>query len=82
MAVGPGSMNQNLTGSWGVSNPVYDQGKCIKCQKCWFICPEGCIRRHDDDSLEFDLRYCKGCGICAKVCPKEAISMRRKGASA
>lgn len=82
MAVGPGSMSQNMTGTWGVSNPLYDEDKCIKCQRCWFICPEGCIRRRDDDSLEFDLRYCKGCGICAKVCPKEAISMRRKGANA
>jgi pyruvate ferredoxin oxidoreductase gamma subunit len=79
MAVGPGSMSQNMTGTWGVSNPVYDDSKCIKCQRCWFICPEGCIRRHDDDSLEFDLRYCKGCWICAKVCPKGAISIRRKG---
>jgi 2-oxoacid:acceptor oxidoreductase gamma subunit (pyruvate/2-ketoisovalerate family)/2-oxoacid:acceptor oxidoreductase delta subunit (pyruvate/2-ketoisovalerate family) len=82
MAVGPGSMSQNMTGTWGVSNPVYDESKCVKCQRCWFICPEGCIRRHDDDSLEFDMRYCKGCGVCAKVCPKEAISMRRKGANA
>lgn len=82
MAVGPGSMSQNKTGSWGVSYPVYDQGKCIKCQRCWFICPEGCIRRAEDDSLTFDLDYCKGCGVCAKVCPKEAITIRRKGASA
>ena len=80
LAVGPGSMTQNLTGSWGVSAPVYDDSKCIKCQRCWFICPEGCIRRSDQGDLEFDLRYCKGCGLCAKVCPKDAISMRRKGA--
>lgn len=81
MLVGPGSMSQNLTGSWGVSNPVYDEGKCVKCQRCWFICPEGCIRRHGEE-LEFDLRYCKGCGLCAKVCPKQAITIRMKGARA
>lgn len=82
ISVGPGSMSQNLTGSWGVSEPIYDQGKCVRCQRCWFICPEGCVVRKEDDSLHFDLRYCKGCGLCAKVCPKEAIVMRRKGASA
>jgi 2-oxoacid:acceptor oxidoreductase gamma subunit (pyruvate/2-ketoisovalerate family)/2-oxoacid:acceptor oxidoreductase delta subunit (pyruvate/2-ketoisovalerate family) len=82
MAVGPGSMTQNLTGSWGVSNPIYDDSKCIKCQRCWFICPEGCVRRSDDGALQFDIRYCKGCGLCAKVCPKDAIQMKRKGAKA
>jgi len=81
MAVGPGSMSQNLTGTWGGANPVYDEQKCIKCQRCWFICPEGCVHRKDDDHVEFDLRYCKGCGLCAKVCAKEAITMRKKGAS-
>jgi 2-oxoacid:acceptor oxidoreductase delta subunit (pyruvate/2-ketoisovalerate family) len=82
MAVGPGSMTQNLTGSWGVSNPIYDDSKCIKCQRCWFICPEGCVRRSDDGALQFDIRYCKGCGLCVKVCPKDAIQMKRKGANA
>jgi pyruvate ferredoxin oxidoreductase gamma subunit len=82
MAVGPGSMTQNLTGSWGVSIPLYDDSRCIRCQRCWFICPEGCIRRSDDGALTFDTRYCKGCGLCAKVCPKDAIVMKRKGASA
>jgi len=82
MAVGPGSMRQNMTGTWGTSSPTYTRARCIGCQRCWFICPEGCIRRLEDDSLEFDLRYCKGCGLCAKVCPKEAIAMHRKGAGA
>ncbi|MBA4393978.1 MAG: hypothetical protein C0407_10540, partial [Desulfobacca sp.] len=25
--------------------------------------------------IGFDLDYCKGCGICARECPKEAIQM-------
>ncbi|MCG7840620.1 MAG: 2-oxoacid:acceptor oxidoreductase family protein, partial [Methanomassiliicoccales archaeon] len=79
MKVGPGSMSQNLTGTWGTSNPLYDQDKCIRCQRCWFICPEGCIIRKEDDLMEFDLRYCKGCGMCVKVCPKGAITILKKG---
>ena len=79
MKVGPGSMSQNLTGTWGSSYPLYDQDKCIRCQRCWFICPEGCIIRKEDDLMKFDLRYCKGCGMCAKVCPKGAITILKKG---
>jgi Pyruvate/2-oxoacid:ferredoxin oxidoreductase delta subunit len=26
-----------------------------------------------------DLDFCKGCGICAKECPKNAISMMPEG---
>jgi len=25
--------------------------------------------------LRIDLEYCKGCGICAEVCPTRAIAM-------
>jgi pyruvate ferredoxin oxidoreductase delta subunit len=27
----------------------------------------------------FDLDHCKGCGICASVCPKDAIEMVEEG---
>jgi Pyruvate/2-oxoacid:ferredoxin oxidoreductase delta subunit len=27
------------------------------------------------DHFEPDLRYCKGCGICARECPQQAITM-------
>jgi pyruvate ferredoxin oxidoreductase delta subunit len=29
----------------------------------------------EDGYYETDLFYCKGCGICAKVCAREAIAM-------
>jgi Pyruvate/2-oxoacid:ferredoxin oxidoreductase delta subunit len=29
--------------------------------------------------LEFDMFHCKGCGICAKVCPFGAIAMETVG---
>jgi len=51
--------------------------KCIECLFCWFYCPEGCITKVDrgesPNGLKYDLDYCKGCGICADVCPVDYI---------
>jgi pyruvate ferredoxin oxidoreductase gamma subunit len=74
--VGPGSFLENKTGSWRVFRPEYSQDKCTMCNFCWFYCPEGCIYRKGD-RMEFDMEYCKGCGICANECPAEAIKMVR-----
>ncbi len=74
--VGPGSFVENKTGSWKVFHPEYDRAKCTMCNFCWFYCPEGCIYRKPD-KMEFDMEYCKGCGICANECPADAIKMVR-----
>jgi 2-oxoacid:acceptor oxidoreductase gamma subunit (pyruvate/2-ketoisovalerate family)/2-oxoacid:acceptor oxidoreductase delta subunit (pyruvate/2-ketoisovalerate family) len=79
VAVGPGGARQNLTGSWRVQTPRYDREKCVRCLRCWFSCPEGCIRREEDDYVRWDLNYCKGCGICSQVCPVKAIEMIKGG---
>jgi len=74
--VGMGSMSENKTGSWKVFQPKYDKETCTMCLTCWWACPEGCIYR-TKDKLEFDMSYCKGCGICANECPVDAIEMGR-----
>jgi pyruvate ferredoxin oxidoreductase delta subunit len=41
---------------------------------CWVYCPDGIVRLKDE-KIEIDLKYCKGCGICAEECPRKAIEM-------
>ncbi|KON29699.1 pyruvate ferredoxin oxidoreductase [miscellaneous Crenarchaeota group-15 archaeon DG-45] len=66
------------TGDWGVERPEIDRGRCTKCMLCHFYCPEGAIRVREDGYTEVDLRYCKGCGVCAAECPVKCIEMVRK----
>ncbi len=51
-------------------------GVCNKCDRCLEYCPEGVLRRSDENDLYvFDLEYCKGCGVCMTACPRGAIYM-------
>lgn len=68
------------TGSWRFKKPIWHKEKCIQCMMCYNYCPENCILAKKDkkgnivrENINYD--YCKGCGICAKVCPVNAIEM-------
>jgi NADPH-dependent glutamate synthase beta subunit-like oxidoreductase/Pyruvate/2-oxoacid:ferredoxin oxidoreductase delta subunit len=51
-------------------------GVCNQCDRCLEYCPEGILNRSaDGKSYEFDLEYCKGCGVCMTACPRGAIYM-------
>lgn len=67
------------TGGWRAFRPVLDPEKCIHCLICWIYCPDSSILTKDEKMLGFDLDHCKGCGICASVCPKDAIEMVEEG---
>mgnify|MGYP006289704973 CR=1 FL=1 len=76
-----GSANVN-TGSWGVSVAVWDEEKCIQCSQCWPMCPDFATKRKDaGERMEVtgvDAFHCKGCGICVEICPKEALTLKKK----
>jgi len=70
----PGSSLKYKTGDWRAFRPVVDKEKCVNCLFCWIYCPDAAIVRKEK-WIEVNYDYCKGCGICAKECPKEAIKM-------
>ena len=72
----PGSSRNNKTGSWRTGDkPKFLQKNCIACRLCVLICPEGCIEGSQKNTFRCDYDYCKGCGNCAKICPKQDIEM-------
>ena len=71
----PGSASQYETGTWRSQKPIFDSDKCIKCGICYIFCPEGCIEQDSEGYFEANIFYCKGCGICARECWTQAITM-------
>lgn len=72
-----GSSIEYESGSWRSFRPVLDPQKCINCMFCWVYCPDSSVILKGGQVVGFDLKHCKGCGICAKECPPkvQAISM-------
>jgi pyruvate ferredoxin oxidoreductase delta subunit len=66
-----------LTGDWKSFTPDRDVKKCTKCLLCTIYCPDAAIRWNaQKGDIEFDMNFCKGCGICANECPTKAIVMK------
>lgn len=70
-----GNAREYNTGAWRSSRPIRDEEKCTQCLICFMYCPDSSILVENDKLTEFDLKHCKGCGICARECPVDAITM-------
>lgn len=80
------------TGDWRYMKPEIDAAKCIGCKTCVPHCPEGVMEMRarlaeeieisskigkEKEIVDVDFDFCKGCGVCAQVCPVKAISMKK-----
>jgi len=75
----PGSATRFRTGDWRSRRPIFDRSKCNpKCTLCVTYCPEGCIVKDTEGYPQADLYFCKGCGICAEECRRQAITMEEE----
>ncbi len=74
-----GHLTQRNAG-WRSVRPVIDDARCTRCLSCYMYCPDGVVFKVRDDAgevcaLAIDYDFCKGCGVCAKVCSAGCIAM-------
>jgi NADPH-dependent glutamate synthase beta subunit-like oxidoreductase len=51
-------------------------GLCFHCGNCYMYCPDNAVKISQKTGMyEFDLDFCKGCGLCVKECPCHYIQM-------
>ena len=70
----------SVNAGWRSVRPVIDAAQCTLCLNCYMYCPDGTIFKVRDGegvctALAVDYDFCKGCGVCAKVCPVPCIAM-------
>ncbi len=72
-----GNAAEYSVGGWRNEHPVRDDECCIDCLFCWVYCPDEAVRVKDESVKYqgFSPDHCKGCHICAHVCPKDCITM-------
>ena len=77
----PGNSREYETGGWRTYKPEWIEDKCIHCMTCFVCCPDASIETEDGKVTGIDYKHCKGCGICASVCPvkEKAIVMKKEG---
>jgi MinD superfamily P-loop ATPase len=54
---------------------LINRKKCINCEKCAKVCPNGAIEIKNG-KIEINHLLCEGCGVCQLVCPKDAIEIK------
>jgi len=66
------------TGDWRTMIPAFIEEKCKHCMLCVPVCPDSSIPVKDGRRLDFDFMHCKGCGVCWKACPFDAITFGKE----
>lgn len=68
-----GNSEDFRTGDWRAMKPIWIIEKCTQCMLCPPTCPDMAIPVEDKKRLDYDYDHCKGCGVCVRVCPFDAI---------
>jgi len=73
-----GTATEYKTGGWRSNRPIHNKETCVHCLTCWICCPDSAIVVKDGKFVEINYDFCKGCGICSKVCPTKPSSIAMK----
>ncbi|MBI2628267.1 MAG: FAD-dependent oxidoreductase [Candidatus Niyogibacteria bacterium] len=68
---------------WAEAKRCFSCGVCRECENCFNFCPDMSVKKTNDPKKPYavDYDYCKGCGICAKECPRGVIVMEEENES-
>ncbi|MFO7947393.1 MAG: 4Fe-4S dicluster-binding protein [Armatimonadota bacterium] len=73
-----GNAQEYDVSGWRRQHPERDDDCCIQCLFCWIYCPDNAVMLNEDNEVfAFSDEHCKACGICAQVCPKDCIEMKK-----
>ena len=75
----PGNAAELKTGDWRSMRPETNKEKCTKCGQCYIFCPDMVYSRNEEGYYEQNYYFCKGCAICVRECPVDAIKMFQEG---
>jgi pyruvate ferredoxin oxidoreductase delta subunit len=78
VVVQPGTTRDQKKTGWRIYRPRFLQENCIGDRACELCCPDGAVYRIEKRKYDVDLDACKGCGICAEMCPVEDIVMEHE----
>jgi 2-oxoacid:acceptor oxidoreductase delta subunit (pyruvate/2-ketoisovalerate family) len=77
-AITPAPVKQQelfMTSNWRIVRPVIDHEKCTRCFTCYIVCPDSCWSFNEqEEKMEWNWKFCKGCQICINECPADALS--------
>lgn len=93
ISVCPTHVLSSSSGQYGMAHPLhpvknYDESFCLyDCVKCTEVCPTGALDRLTVEEKHLfrvglatvDTEACIGCGLCARNCPRDTITMVREG---
>jgi pyruvate formate lyase activating enzyme len=60
---------------------IFHPARCILCDACLNVCPNGAITRRAD-AIRIERRFCKAAGECATACNAEALQLVGRAMSA
>ena len=65
----------NMAENVDIDVSATDRSSCVECLDCVDACVSGARIATKEGHLEYDARYCIGCGACEAACPRNAIEL-------